>query len=164
ALYESAIVLALAAKLPILCETPLTEDPVSSRRIVEAEQELDRPHIQVGFTRRFDADYIQMRRFIERKRAGELLMLHCVHRNPSGAEAYRPGLRVAGSVVNGFDAAAWLAGAAMRNVEVRHGRTKSVGREDLREPILVLFELTNDVLVDVEMNVNCGFGYQVTTE
>src|SRR5699024_7998883 len=137
--HEPAIMLALAAKLPILCEKPLTEDPVSSRRIVEAEQELDRPHIQVGFTRRFDADYIQMRRFIERKRAGELLMLHCVHRNPSVAESYRPEMLIADSVVHEFDAAAWLAGAAIRNVEVRHARTNSVAREDLREPILVLF-------------------------
>ena len=162
--HESALMLALAAKLPILCEKPLTEDPVSSRRILAAEQELDRPHIQVGFTRRFDADYLQMRRFIERKRAGELLMLHCVHRNPSVAESYRPEMLIADSVVHEFDAAAWLAGAPIRNVEVRHARTNSVAREDLREPILVLFELTNDVLVDVEMNVNCGFGYQVTTE
>lgn len=162
--HEAAIMLVLAAGLPILCEKPLTEDPVSSRRIVEAEQKLDRPHIQVGFTRRFDAEYQELREFIDARGAGELLMLRCVHRNPTVPDSYRPEMLIADSVVHEFDAAAWLAGSAVRNVEVRYAKKNSLAREDLREPILVIFELTNDVLVDVEMNVNCQFGYQVTTE
>lgn len=162
--HESAIIPALEAGLPVLCEKPLTEDPTSSRRIVDAELKLDRPHIQVGFTRRFDAEYKRMRELIESKDAGELLMLRCVHRNPTVPDSYRPEMLIADSVVHEFDATAWLAGSAIRNVEVRFAKQNSRAREDLREPILVIFEMTNDVLVDVEMNVNCQFGYQVTTE
>lgn len=163
-IHEAALLPILDARLPVLCEKPLTEDSESSKRIVEAEQKLDRPHIQVGFTRRFDPEYRKMRELIESKDAGELLMLRCVHRNPSVPDTYRQDMLIADSVVHEFDATAWLAGAAVRNVEVRYGRRNSLAPERLREPILTIFELTNDVLVDVEMNVNAQFGYQVATE
>lgn len=52
--HEPVLVPALEAGLPILCEKPLTPDSESSLRIVELEQKLDKPHIQVGFMRRFD--------------------------------------------------------------------------------------------------------------
>jgi len=163
-IHEAALMPILEARLPVLCEKPLTEDSESSRRIVEAEQKLDRPHIQVGFTRRFDPEYGKMRELIISKEAGELLMLRCVHRNPSVPDTYRQDMLIADSVVHEFDATAWLAGAAVRNVEVRYGKRNSLAAERLHEPILAIFELTNDVLVDVEMNVSVQFGYQVTTE
>lgn len=162
--HEESILPGLAHGLPILCEKPLTEDPDSSYRILEAEQQLDQPHIQVGFTRRFDEEYLHLQQLITSGRAGELLMLHCVHRNRDVPEGYRPEMLIADSVVHELDAAAWLAGASVRNIRVHHAKRNSLAPPDLREPILVVFELTNDVLVDVEMNVNCQFGYQITTE
>jgi myo-inositol 2-dehydrogenase / D-chiro-inositol 1-dehydrogenase len=47
--------------LPILCEKPLTPDAASSWEIVEAEQRLGKKRIQVGFMRRFDAEYQRLR-------------------------------------------------------------------------------------------------------
>ena len=52
----------------------------------------------------------------------------------------------------------------MKSVEVKYPRRNSLSPEHLREPILVLMELGNGVLVDVEMNVSVQFGYQVATE
>src|SRR5699024_7213689 len=109
-------------------------------------------------------EYISLRRLIADASAGELLMLHCVHRNPSVPAGYRPEMLIADSVVHELDAAAWLAGAPVRNISVHHAKRNSLAPPELREPILVVFELANDVLIDVEMNVNCRFGYQVTTE
>jgi myo-inositol 2-dehydrogenase/D-chiro-inositol 1-dehydrogenase len=68
------------------------------------------------------------------------------------------------SVVHEFDVIPWLAGATIRSVEVRYARRNALSPARLREPILVLMELDNGVLVDVEMNVSVQFGYQVATE
>ncbi|WGW11739.1 Gfo/Idh/MocA family oxidoreductase [Saxibacter everestensis] len=155
---------ALDARLPILCEKPLTQDSTSSWAVLEQEQKLDRPHIQVGFMRRFDPEYRALRDVIAAGDAGELLMLHCIHRNPSVPESYLQRMLITDSVVHEFDVVPWLAGSPIKTVEVKFPRRNTLAPERLREPILVLMELENGVLVDVEMNVSVQFGYQVAAE
>lgn len=162
--HEPVLIPALEAGLPILCEKPLTPDSESSLRIVELEQKLDKPHIQVGFMRRFDPEYNELRKLVAAKDAGELLMLHAVHRNPTVGENYHQSMLITDSVVHEFDVIPWLAESRVVNVEVRYPKTSSLAHSGLKEPIIVLMELENGVLVDVEMNVNVQFGYQVTTE
>ncbi|CAM5475185.1 Gfo/Idh/MocA family protein [Leifsonia shinshuensis] len=162
--HEPVLLPALQSRLPILCEKPLTPDSASSLRILEREQQLDRPHIQLGFMRRFDDEYRALRELIADGEAGELLMLRGVHRNPSVPDSYTQSMLITDSVVHEFDVMPWLAGSAIRSVEVKYPRRNGLAPERLREPILVLIELENGVLVDVEMNVSERFGYQVGTE
>ncbi|MFJ4175290.1 Gfo/Idh/MocA family protein [Microbacterium sp. NPDC089696] len=162
--HKPVLIPALAAGLPILCEKPLTPDSATSREILEAEQRLDRPHIQLGFMRRFDAQYIELRELIASGDAGEVLMIRGVHRNPSVPDSYTQKMLINDSVVHEFDVVPWLVGSPVKTVEVKHPRRNPLSPEHLREPILVLMELENGVLVDVEMNVSVQFGYQVGTE
>jgi myo-inositol 2-dehydrogenase/D-chiro-inositol 1-dehydrogenase len=162
--HEPVLAPALEAGLPILCEKPLTPDSASSLRVVELEQKLDRPHIQVGFMRRFDEEYRALRELVLSEDSGDLLMLRGVHRNPSVADNYTQSMLITDSVVHELDVMPWLAGSAIRSIEVKHPRRNELAPERLREPILVLIELQNGVLVDVEMNVSARFGYQVAVE
>lgn len=162
--HEPVLRPALEAGLPVLCEKPLTPDSDSALRVLELEQKLDRPHIQVGFMRRFDPEYASLRELIQSGDSGELLMLRGVHRNPSVPDSYSRQMLINDSVVHEFDVIPWLADSRIVSVEVRHTRPNSLGRADLKEPILVIMELQNGILVDVEMNVSIQFGYQVGTE
>lgn len=162
--HEPVLLPAIQAGLPTLCEKPLTEDAASSWRVLEAEMAGGKKILQVGFMRRFDPEYAQLREFIAGKDAGELLMLRCVHRNPSVLDYYTQEMLIADSVVHEFDVVPWLVGSSIRSVQVRHGRRNSLSPAHLDEPILVLIELENGVLADVEMNVSVQFGYQVATE
>ena len=162
--HAPVLVPALKARLPILCEKPLTPDSTSSWEILELEQKLDKPHIQVGFMRRFDPEYAALRELITSGDNGHLVMLRAVHRNPSVPDSYTQTMLITDSVVHEFDVVPWLAGSTVKSVEVKYPRRNSLSPEHLREPILVLMELGNGVLVDVEMNVSVQFGYQVATE
>ncbi|MFZ0218537.1 MAG: Gfo/Idh/MocA family oxidoreductase [Candidatus Dormiibacterota bacterium] len=163
-LHEAALLAGLEARLAIFCEKPLATDPAAARRIVEAERRLDRPHIQVGFMRRFDVEHQELRALVASGGAGSLLLLHCVHRNRSVPDGYTQDMLITDSVVHELDAVPWLAGSPIRALEVRHPRRNSRAPERLSEPILVLLELQNGVLADVEMNVSAELGYQVATE
>jgi len=164
--HEPVLVPAIEAKLPVLCEKPLTLDSESSRRIVELEQEkLDRPHIQLGFMRRFDAEYQALRGLVGSGEQGELLLVRAAHRNPFlPAAGFTQDMLITDSVVHEIDVLPWVAGSTLRSIEVKHPRANSLSPEGLSEPILVLMELANGVLIDLEMNVSAQFGYQVTTE
>ncbi|MCU1407681.1 MAG: Inositol 2-dehydrogenase [Glaciihabitans sp.] len=162
--HEAVLLPALEAGVEILCEKPLTPDSESSLRILQAEQQLDRPHIQLGFMRRFDAEYIALRELIASADAGALLMLHCAHRNASTGEGYTSSMLITDSVVHEMDVIPWLVGEPIAAVEVKKARKNSLAPAWLDDPQLIIFETISGVLADVEINVNVQFGYQVTTE
>jgi myo-inositol 2-dehydrogenase / D-chiro-inositol 1-dehydrogenase len=89
--------------LPILCEKPLTPDAPSSWEILEAEQRLGKKRIQVGFMRRFDAEYQRLRAIITSGDLGDLLMLHCSHRVPETPHDFTNEMLINDAVVHEFD-------------------------------------------------------------
>lgn len=162
--HEPVIKPVLAAGLPILCEKPLTPDTESSLRIVEAEAALGKKLIQVGFMRRFDAGYMQLRDLIASGEQGDLLGLHCAHRNPAVPDSYHNDMLIFDSVVHEIDAVRFLTDSPIAAIEVKHFKRNSLSPSHLNEPILALLETESGVLATVEMNVSVQFGYQVRTE
>jgi myo-inositol 2-dehydrogenase/D-chiro-inositol 1-dehydrogenase len=162
--HEPVLLPAIAAGLPILCEKPLTPDAESSLKIVNAEIAGGKQLIQVGFMRRFDAGYIELRKLIESGEQGELLGLHCAHRNPSVPDSYHNDMLVYDSIVHEIDAVRFLTDSPIRSVEIKQMKRNSLSPEGLMEPILALLETESGVLATVEMNVSVQFGYQVKTE
>ena len=162
--HEPVLIPALAAGLAILCEKPLTPDAVSALRVLEAEQKAGKKLIQVGFMRRFDKEYMQLRELIKSGSAGELLALRCAHRNGEVTDSYTNPMLINDSVVHEIDVVRYLTDSPIVAIEVKHLRRNSLSPEHLKEPILVLLETEAGVLADVEMNVSVQFGYQVKTE
>jgi myo-inositol 2-dehydrogenase/D-chiro-inositol 1-dehydrogenase len=163
-LHEPVILPALDRGLAILSEKPLSDTVESSRRIIEAEQKLDRPHIQVGFMRRFDEGYLQLRGLVESGEHGALLALHCAHRNPFTPPNYSESALITDSVIHEIDIVPFIAGEPIAAVEVKKPRRNSLAPEGLQEPQFVLLETVSGVLAIVEINVNIQLGYQVTTD
>jgi myo-inositol 2-dehydrogenase / D-chiro-inositol 1-dehydrogenase len=150
--------------LPILCEKPLTPDAPSSWEILEAEQRLGKKRIQVGFMRRFDAEYQRLRDIITSGDLGELLMLHCSHRVPETPHDFTNEMLINDAVVHEFDVIRYLTGEEIKNVQVRLGRASRHSHSGQHDPQHVLLEIENGVLADVEIFVNTKFGYQVATQ
>ncbi len=163
-LHREMLLQILERDLPIFCEKPLTPDAPSSWEILEAEQRLGKKRIQVGFMRRFDAGYQRLQRLILSKELGELLMLHCFHRNPESPSDFTNEMLINDAVVHEFDVIRYLTGGEIKNVQVRCGRVTRHARSGQHDPQQVLMETNNGVLVDVEIFINAQFGYQVATE
>jgi myo-inositol 2-dehydrogenase / D-chiro-inositol 1-dehydrogenase len=163
-LHRDMLLEVLEKDLAILCEKPLTPDAPSSWEIVEAEQRLGKKRIQVGFMRRFDAEYQRLRRIIASGELGELLMLHCSHRNPETPPGFTNEMLINDSVVHEFDVIRYLTGEEIKNVQVRLGRATRHAPSGQHDPQHVLIETEKGVLADVEIFVNAQFGYQVATQ
>jgi myo-inositol 2-dehydrogenase / D-chiro-inositol 1-dehydrogenase len=150
---------AMQLGLPILCEKPLTPDAASAWEIVETEQRSGMKRVQVGFMRRFDAEYQRLREIISSGELGELLMLHCSHRNPGTPRGFTNEMLINDSVVHEFDAIRYLTGQ-----EIRMGRGTRHAHSGQHDPQHVLIETEGKVLADVEIFANAIFGYQVATQ
>ncbi len=163
-LHEETLLQALERDLPILCEKPLTPEAASSWTIVQAEQRLGRKRIQVGFMRRFDAEYQRLKGLFTSGELGQALMLHCAHRNPDTPPGFTNEMLINDSVVHEFDAIRFLTGEEITSVQVRLGRPSRHAPAGQHDPQHVLIETESGLLADVEIFVNAQFGYQVTTQ
>ncbi|WP_405933299.1 Gfo/Idh/MocA family protein [Streptomyces sp. NBC_00827] len=162
--HEEALLAAFARGLPVLCEKPMVPDSAGALRVVEAEARLGRRLVQVGFMRRYDAEYQRLKSLLNSGRLGRPLMLHCTHRNVSSPPGFTTAMLVNSSVSHEIDAARWLLDQELTAVTVLRPRSSSHAPEGLVDPQLVLFETADGALVDVEIFVNSGFGYQVRCE
>ncbi|WP_405833547.1 Gfo/Idh/MocA family protein [Streptomyces sp. NBC_01176] len=162
--HEEALLAAFERGLPVLCEKPMVPESAGALRVVEAEARLGRRLAQVGFMRRYDAEYVRLKSLLDSGRLGRPLMLHCTHRNVSSPPGFTSAMLVNSSVSHEIDAARWLLGQELTAVTVLRPRPSSHAPADLLDPQLVLFETAEGALVDVEVFVNSGFGYQVRCE
>ncbi|MFF4975501.1 Gfo/Idh/MocA family protein [Streptomyces sp. NPDC001083] len=162
--HEEALLAAFARGLPVLCEKPMVPDSTGALRVVEAEARLGRRLAQIGFMRRYDAEYMRLKALLDSGRLGRPLMLHCTHRNVSSPAGFTSAMVVNSSVSHEIDAARWLLGQELTAVTVLRPRPSSHAPEGLLDPQLLLFETAEGALVDVEVFVNTGFGYQVRCE
>lgn len=155
---------ALKAGLPIMCEKPLTPDAASSLKIVQAEIAAGKKLIQVGFMRRFDPGYMELREMIATEEHGGLIALRCAHRNPAVPEQYVNPMLISDSVVHEIDTVRWLTDSPIVAVEIKKLKQSRNNFKHLNDPILAFLETADGVIADVEMNVSVRFGYQVKTE
>ncbi|MFH8935763.1 Gfo/Idh/MocA family protein [Streptomyces griseosporeus] len=162
--HEEALLAAFARGLPVLCEKPMVPDAAGALRVVEAEARLGRRLAQIGFMRRYDTEYRRLKALLDTGRLGRPLMLHCTHRNVASPPDFTSAMLVNSSVSHEIDAARWLLGEELTAVRVLRPRSSAGAPAGLVDPQFALFETERGALVDVEVFVNCGFGYQVRCE
>jgi myo-inositol 2-dehydrogenase/D-chiro-inositol 1-dehydrogenase len=163
-LHEDILLKAIAKDIPILCEKPLTPDAASSWKVVQAEVALGHKRIQVGFMRRFDAEYAALGSIIRNHELGELLMLHHQHRNPNTPAGFTNEMLINDSVVHEFDAIRYFTGEEITSVQVRLGKATRNAPNGQHDPQHVLLETESGDLADAEIFVNAKFGYEVATQ
>ncbi|MFW5416080.1 Gfo/Idh/MocA family oxidoreductase [Nocardiopsis sp. CNT-189] len=162
--HAGTVLASIAAGKPVLCEKPLATTAEDCLKIIEAEQALGRRLVQVGFMRRYDAGHRALKRLVGGGGLGEPLMVHCVHRNASAPEAYRTEMAVHDTAVHEIDAARWLLDDEIASAQVLFPKRTRNRFEHLRDPQFMLFGMESGARVDVEVFVNCRYGYDIRCE
>lgn len=156
------VLAAIAAGKYVFCEKPLATTAEDCLRIVEAEQAFGSRLVQVGFMRRYDAGYQAMKQALPG--LGPVLMMHCAHRNPTVPESYHSDMAVQDTAVHELDIIRWLLGEEITSAQVIHPRATSRRFEHLTDPQLMLFETESGARIDLEVFVNCQYGYDIQHE
>jgi myo-inositol 2-dehydrogenase/D-chiro-inositol 1-dehydrogenase len=166
--HEAQALACIERGIPVLCEKPLTMDADSSLAVVRAEDEFaartGRRLVQVGFMRRFDPEYAQLRLLIASGDIGEPLVVHCVHRNAAVPPHFTSEMMITDSVVHEVDVARFLLDEEIAAVTVLRPKATRHAVAGQSDPLLVLFEMTSGRIVDVECFVSTGVAYEVRTE
>jgi myo-inositol 2-dehydrogenase / D-chiro-inositol 1-dehydrogenase len=161
--HEPYVLACIAAGKPVFCEKPLATTQEACRRIVDAEVAAGRRLVQVGFNRRYDPAHRALKRAVDDGAIGAPLLVHCAHRNASVPPHYTRDMSIADTAIHEIDELRWLLGTEIAAVQVLTPRKSSRGGE-LQDPLLVLFEMADGVLVDLEVSVNVHYGYEIRCE
>ncbi len=106
----------IARGLFVLCEKPLTTSADQSLRLVNAERAGGRRLVQVGYMRRFDADYHDIYTALRSGRAGAPVLISQRHRNPLAVITFDEQQLIASSASHDIDVFRWLCGEDIKHV------------------------------------------------
>lgn len=152
----------LAAGKPVLCEKPLAPTAQECLDVIAAETRIGRRLVQIGYMRRFDPAYVEMKAALGSGRLGQALMFHCFHRNVSAPPWFDSRMAITNSAVHEFDIARWMLEGDFVKVQVF--RPTATAPDGTGAPVFLVLETSGGQLVNIETFNNAGYGYDVRGE
>ena len=163
--HEEFVVASIKAGKYVFCEKPLSNTAEACVNIMDAEMAAGKRYLTVGFMRRYDSGYVQVKEAIASGRIGNPLLLHEQHRNahPTG-EKHTTDMSANGALVHEFDITRWLTGDEYDTAQLICPRSTRNADEDLIDPQMVILRTKSGIHVDLEIYMNCIYGYDIHCE
>lgn len=152
---------ALELEKPVLCEKPLALTAGDCLRIVSAEAAIGRPLIQVGFMRRFDPAYVEMKQALASGRIGAPVMMHNFHRNVEAPSGFTGMMAITNSAPHEFDIIRHMLDCEITAVTAFEPKADAEGP---CKPVVLVTETADGQIAMVEVNNNAAYGYDVRCE
>jgi myo-inositol 2-dehydrogenase/D-chiro-inositol 1-dehydrogenase len=149
----------ISARKPVLCEKPLAPTVAECEQILRLEQAAAVRMVQVGFMRRFDPGFVELRRRLASGEVGTPVLAHCVHRNVDVPAGWTSETTVFSAASHEIDVMPWVFGRDIVRVT-----WLSPSRGWLRDPQVVIMELEDGALVFDELFMKSGYGYEIRCE
>jgi myo-inositol 2-dehydrogenase / D-chiro-inositol 1-dehydrogenase len=154
----------LRLEKPVLCEKPLADSAEAALEVVEAEVELGRKLVQVGFMRRYDPQHVAAKEAIDAGTVGAPVVFKGWHRNADLDPGIDSEWVVINAMIHDIDSARWFIEEEIEEVYVRGKNTAPKLGEDVWDVQLVQFSTTGGRMGSIETNVVSNYGYEVGVE
>lgn len=141
----------------VLCEKPLTRSAEDSLHLVREERAGGRRLVQVGYMRRYDADYRHLHDAARSGRVGQPVLISQRHHNPLAYNTFDAHQLIANSASHEFDLFRWLTGEEVSAVNCA-AKTSDDG-----STVTVVVTLTSEsgILGVVELGRGPGMRYDI---
>lgn len=164
AFHKDQAIACIEAGKPVLCEKPLAMNPEDAYAVVEAEKASGGHYVSLGFMRRFDREYAELKDAIDSGELGEISILNCKHRNATTLPGFVDSMMVYDSAVHEIDAIHYFLDEPIREVQAILPVPGPRAAEGQHDPMLLLFRTASGRIVTDELYVNTDSGYEVRTE
>jgi myo-inositol 2-dehydrogenase/D-chiro-inositol 1-dehydrogenase len=146
----------------VLCEKPLAPTSIECLKVIEAERRSGKRLVQVGYMRRFDPSYVEMKSILKKGTIGRALMFHCFHRNVSAPPWFTSEMAITNSAPHEFDIARFVLGTDYAAISVFQPKTADPAKPG--SPVFMVVRTVEGQLVNIEINNNAAYGYDVRGE
>jgi len=159
--HEEFVLASIKAGKYVFCEKPLAVTEEGCRRIIEAEIAGGKRLVQVGFMRRYDKSYRQLKAVLDKKIIGEPLTLNAWHHAPE-APGFKGDMAITDSFVHEADVLRWLLDEDYVSAQVILPRKTQISSEpELQDPHVMLLRTKSGVHISVQSFVFCQYGYDI---
>ena len=145
----------------VFCEKPLAQNAADCKKIIQAELAHGKRLVQVGFMRRYDRGYAEMKRIIDSGELGAPLMIHACHRNVSQPDGFQTEMGVSNVAIHELDICRWLLSDEYESGQVLKVRQSACSTKGYDNPQIVLLETKSGARIDVEVQVADAYGYDI---
>ncbi len=144
-----------------LCEKPLSHAPDECLRVMAAEQAAGNRFVVLGYMRRYDRSYGEMKQALEGGDLGRALMMHNFHRNvETPTVSFTETMAITNSAPHEFDIVRHVLGTEFTAISA----FKPSRSDAVVAPVVMVLETADGQVVTVEVNNNASYGYEVRTE
>lgn len=158
------VIASITAGKPVMCEKPLAPTAAECERIIEAEVAHGTRLVIVGYMRRYDPGYRQVKDTLASGSIGEPLILHSIHRNATVPETYTSFMTMTDSMIHEVDVSRWLLDEEITAVQVIAPKRTPKAFPHLQDPQFAVFTTSSGIISTVEFFANCQYGYDVRCE
>lgn len=160
--HEQFVLHAIEIGKYVFCEKPLTLSAAGCQKIMDAEVKGGKRLVQVGFMRRYDPGYVEIKEAIDNHTYGEPLLIHATHRNKEVDESYDTSMSIIETAIHEADVLHWLLGEdyesgstflPKKQTKFTHGK--------LHDPQIITLDTKSGVHIDLEVFVNDQIGYDI---
>jgi myo-inositol 2-dehydrogenase / D-chiro-inositol 1-dehydrogenase len=152
----------------IFCEKPIALDLASIDRALDVVERAG-VKLQIGFNRRFDANYRRVRQVVEAGEIGQPHLLHIISRDPDPPSLEY--IRVSGGIfldmtIHDFDMARFLIGSEVEEIFAMGGVmvNPAIGAAGDVDTAVVLLHFTNGVIGTIDNSRQAAYGYDQRVE
>ncbi|MBP2034092.1 myo-inositol 2-dehydrogenase/D-chiro-inositol 1-dehydrogenase [Clostridium algifaecis] len=153
--HKDPVLQAIAAGKPVFTEKPLSTTAADCKEIVNAEIAGGKHLVQVGFMRRYDKGYNQVKAMLDSGEFGVPLILHCTHRNPEVDTSYTTPMAVHDTAIHEIDVLHWLIDDEYESAQVIMPVSTKYTHSKLKDPQLMILRTKKGICIEIEVFVNC---------
>jgi myo-inositol 2-dehydrogenase/D-chiro-inositol 1-dehydrogenase len=152
----------------IFCEKPIALDLASIDQALVAVERAG-VQLQIGFNRRFDANYARVRQAVLEGEIGQPRMLHITSRDPEPppiAYIQHSGGLFVDMTIHDFDMARFLIGSEVKEIFVQAGvlNSPAIGEVGDVDSAVVLLQFANGVIGTISNSRYAAYGYDQRVE
>ncbi len=145
----------------VLCEKPLSQSSAECLDVMETEKTAGRKFILLGFMRRYDRTYTEMRMALNNGTIGRALMMHNFHRNVAiPTSDFTSMMAITNSAPHEFDIVRYVLGSECSSISAFRPRRSDA----VVAPVFLVVETDTGQIATIEINNSAGYGYDVRAE
>ncbi|MBR2189503.1 MAG: Gfo/Idh/MocA family oxidoreductase [Eubacterium sp.] len=159
--HANTVMTAVKAGKPIFCEKPLATTAADALKVVEAEVEGGKHLVQVGFMRRYDKSFRQLKELLDSGKYGNALMIHNSVRAQEVPESYDTPMAVTDTHIHEIDCLHWMINEEYVSAQAIFPRQTRNTHGNLQDPQFFILRTESGIVVTTDCFVNSIYGYEV---